>query len=143
MNHRNTLYLSMENYRSSDVYLLDVPNHQKQWFRVNYETLKHEVQTSEAMDYSMLENNIFGINERFIDWQHDSFGLLDEYISNHVLQEEKTSFIVDCLICALEDCKTLEYYEMAHNLNLIIMPFDEALSAYLEGIKEWSSSEPF
>ena len=61
----------------------------------------------------MLENNIFGINERFIDWKSDLNGLVDDYLENHILQEEKTGFIKDCLICVLEDCKEFEYFEMA------------------------------
>jgi len=121
----------------SSVYLLDIPDNQKQWFRVNYDTVKNEVEETELMDYSMLENNLFGINERFIDWKSDLNGLVDDYLENHILQEEKTGFIRDCLICVLEDCKDLEYFEMAHNLNLILMSFDKALSGYLKGIEDW------
>lgn len=121
----------------SSVYFLNVPENQKQWFRVNYDTVKNKVEETELMDYSMLENNLFGINERFIDWESDLNGLVDDYLENHILQEEKTGFIRDCLICVLEDCKDLEYFEMAHNLNLILMSFDKALSGYLKGIEDW------
>ena len=121
----------------SSVYLLSVPENQKKWFKENYDTIKNEVEESELMDYSMLENNIFGINERFIDWKSDLNGLVDDYLENHILQEEKTGFIKDCLICVLEDCKEFEYFEMAHNINLILMSFETALSAYLKGIEDW------
>ena len=121
----------------SSVYLLNVPEIQKQWFKVNYDTVKNEVEETELMCYSMLENNLFGINERFIDWKSDLNGLVDEYLENNILQEEKTGFIRDCLICVLEDCKELEYFEMAHNLNLILISFDAALSSYLKGIKDY------
>ena len=117
---------------SGSVYLLYVPDNQKNWFRENYDTIKNEVEETELMDYSMIENNIFGINERFIGWKSDLNGLVDDYLENSIVQEEKTGFIRDCLICALEDCKDLEYYEMAHNLNLILMSFDVAMSSFLK-----------
>lgn len=121
----------------SSVYLLSVPKNQKEWFRVNYDTIKNEVEETELMDYSMLEHNIFGINERFINWESDLNGLVDDYLENHILQEEKTGLIRDCLICVLEDCKEFEYFEMAHNINLILMSFETAVSAYLKGIEDW------
>lgn len=120
-------------------YLLIVPENQKEWFRINYDTIKNEVQETELMDYSMLENNIFGINERFINWKSDLNGLVDDYLENHILQEERTGFIRDCLICVLEDCKDFEYFEMAHNINLILMSFDTAMAAYLKEIETWYS----
>ena len=126
---------------SSSVYLLQVPKIQKDWFVSNYDTIKNEVEETELMDYTMLENNIFGINERFIDWKSDLNRLVDDYLENHILQEEKTGFIRDCLICVLEDCKDFEYFEMAHNLNLILNSFDVALSAYEKGIKDYYSSK--
>ena len=130
-----------QNAVSSSVYLLQVPKNQKDWFISNYDTIKNEVEETELMDYPMLENNIFGINERFIDWKSDLNGLVDDYLENHILQEEKTGFIRDCLICVLEDCKDFEYFEMAHNLNLILNSFDVALSAYEKGIKNYYSSK--
>lgn len=121
----------------SSVYLLNVPDTQKEWFRKHYDTIKTEIEETELMSYSMIENNLFGINERFINWNSDKNGLVDDYLENHILQEEKTGFIRDCLICVLEDCKDLEYFEMAHNLNLILMSFDSCLSGYLKGIEDW------
>lgn len=121
----------------SSVYLLSVPENQKKWFRKHYDTIKTEIEGTELMSYSMIENNIFGINERFINWNSDKNGLVDDYLENHILQEEKTGFIRDCLICVLEDCKDLEYFEMAHNVNLILMSFDSALSGYLKEIEDW------
>lgn len=126
---------------SSSVYLLSVPELQKSWFKSNYDTIKLEVHETELMDYSMLENNIFGINERFINWDSDLNGLVDDYLENNILQADKTSFIRDCLICALEDCKDFEYFEMAHNLNLILNSFDVALSAYEKGIENYHKSK--
>ena len=108
-------------------YLLEVPNEQKSWFTKNYDTIKSEVNNTELIDYPMLESNIFGISERFINWKSDNNGLIDDLIENYILQVDKTVFIRDCLLCALEDCKDLEYYEMAHNINLIITRFDEVL----------------
>ena len=40
----------------------------------------------------MIENNIFGINERFIGWKSDLNGLVDDYLENSIVQEEKTGF---------------------------------------------------
>jgi hypothetical protein len=122
---------------SSSVYLLPVPNSQKEWFKLSYDTIKLEVSETEIMDYSMLENNLFGINERFINWKSDLNGLVDDYLENNLLQPDKTSFIRDCLICVLEDCKDFEYFEMAHNLNLILNSFEVALSAYERGIADY------
>ena len=120
----------------SSVYLLNVPDSQKKWFRENYDTIKDEFEENEHLDYSMFENNLFGINERFIGYKNDR-GLIDTFMWSYVDKEEKTGFIRDCLICVLEDCKDLEYFEMAHNINLILISFDSALSGYLKGIEDW------
>lgn len=121
----------------SGVYLLSVPENQKKWFKENYDTIKNEVEKTELICYPMLESNIFGINERFIGWKSDLNGLVDDYLENHILQEEKTGFITDCLICVLEDCVEFEYFEMAHNINLILISFETALSVHLKGIEDW------
>ncbi len=125
----------MASIRSS-VSLLSVPENHQEWFKRNYDTIKNEVQETEFMDYSMLENNIFGINDRFINWESDRNGLVDDYLENYILQEERTGFIRDCLVCVLEDCKEFEYFEMAHNINLILKSFDTAVSAYLKVIED-------
>lgn len=110
--------------------LLSVPEYQKQWFREDYDTIKNEVEETELMVYSMLENNIFGVNERFIDWNSDLNGLVDDFLENYILQEEKTVFIKDCLLSVLQDCKELEYFEMANNVNLILKQFQKAIFNY-------------
>lgn len=90
----------------------------------------------EHLDYSMFENNLFGFNERFIGYKKDR-GLIDCFMCSYFDREEDTEFIRDCFICVLEDCKDLEYFEMAHNIKLILMSFDSALSGYLKGIEDW------
>ena len=108
-------------------YLLLVPKLHKKWFRDYYDTIKLECEESELINYSMLENNIFGINERGLNWNIDLNGLIDDLVQNKDLQPEKTNFIIDCLVCALEDCQELEYFEMAHNIDLIVKAYDNAL----------------
>lgn len=115
----------------NNIYLVNVPENQKKWFKENYTLIKNEIEETELMDYEMLESNIFGTNWRFINWKSDLNGLVDDYLENHILQEEKTGLIRDCLVCALEDCKDFEYYEIAHNLNLILMSFDTSLKIHL------------
>jgi hypothetical protein len=118
-------------------HLLNVSKEQKQWFRINYYTIKNNVEETELISYSMLENNIFGINERFIDWKSDLNGLVDDFLENHILQEEKTNFIIDCFLCVLEDCIDLEYFEMANNLNLILNSLEVSFSRYKKEIEEY------
>ena len=116
--------------KTSKTNLLIVPEYQKQWFREDYDTIKNEVEETELMDYQMLESNIFGVNERFIDWDSDLNGLVDDFLENYILQEEKTVFIKDCLLSVLQDCKELEYFEMANNVNLILKQFQKAILNY-------------
>ena len=116
--------------KTSKTNLLSVPEYQKQWFRKDYDTIKNEVEETELMDYQMLESNIFGVNERFIDWNSDLNGLVDDFLENYILQEEKTVFIKDCLISVLQDCKELEYFELANNVNLILKQFQKAIFNY-------------
>lgn len=119
--------------------LLEVPKIQKDWFKDYYDTIKLECADLEILSYSMLENNIFGINNRF---KKDLSGLIDNFIQNNLLQPEKTSFIIDCLVCALEDCEDLEYFEMAHNLNYIINSYDIGLFEYNNGYEVYYLLNP-
>jgi hypothetical protein len=120
----------------SSVFLLSVPENQKKWFKENYDTIKNEFEFNEHLDYSMFENNLFGINERFIGYKKDR-GLIDTFLWSYIDKEDDTGFIKDCFICVLEDCKEFEYFEMAHNINLILMSFETALSAYLKEKEDW------
>ena len=70
--------------KTSKTNLLSVPEYQKQWFRKDYDTIKNEVEETELMDYQMLESNIFGVNERFIDWNSDLNGLVDDFLENYI-----------------------------------------------------------
>jgi hypothetical protein len=118
-------------------YLLDVPDYQKKWFRENYETIKNKIQETEFIDYSMFENNLFGKDERFINYTADKNGLIEDYLDNYICHEKKTFLLRDVLICFLEDCKDFEYFEMAHNINLILMSFDCIISGYINYELEW------
>lgn len=122
------------------MYLIAVPNHQKKWFRKEYETIKYECISTEFLDYSMLENNIFGYNERFIGYKNDR-GLIDDFMMAYTDKPEKFGFVKDCLICVLEDCKDLEYFEMAHNLNLILNSLNIAISRYLQIIEDYYTKD--
>ena len=103
--------------------LLPVPYNQKSWFIKNYDTIKLEVQETEDISYKRLENNIFGINDRFLDWDSEKTGidgLINEFVKNAYYDLDKTTFIIDCLNCAYEDSMDYQFYEMANNLNLIL-----------------------
>ena len=119
-------------------YLLDVPDYQKKWFKKNYNTIKNKIEETEFMDYSMFENNLFGKDERFINYTADRNGLIEDFLENYICHEKKTLLLMDVLICFLEDCKEFEYFEIAHNINLILMSFDCVLSVSLnDELKDW------
>jgi hypothetical protein len=111
-------------------YLLDVPDFQKKWFMENYKYIKNKIEETELIGYQMFENNLFGKDDRFINWTSDKNGLIDDYIENYICNEKKTLLLRDVLICFLEDCIHFECFEMAHNINLILMSFDCVFSGY-------------
>ena len=114
-----------------NIKLLIVPNNQKLWFIKNSSILKQEIENSELICFNMLLNNIFGINERFVNYNNcTTNGLIDDIFENYILHNDKTQFILDLLICILEDCKDLEYYEIANNINLIIHKSSEMINFY-------------
>ena len=49
-------------------YLLSVPDNQKEWFKSNYNIIKLQISETELISYSMFESNLFGINERFLNF---------------------------------------------------------------------------
>jgi hypothetical protein len=86
----------------------------------------------------MFENNLFGKDERFINYTADRNGLIEDYLDNYICHEKKTLLLRDVLIRFLEDCKDFEYFEMAHNINLILMSFDCIISGYINDEIEWN-----
>ncbi len=114
-----------------NIKLLVVPNNQKLWFIKNSSILNQEIENSELICFNMLLNNILGINERFVNYNNSTTnGLIDDIFENYILHNDKTQFILDLLICILEDCKDLEYYELANNINLIIHKSSEMINFY-------------
>jgi hypothetical protein len=126
---------TLGNDKNYDMKLLIVPEYQKSWFVKNSRILKKEVKNSELICFDMLLDNIFGINNRFIKWKHTNNGIIDDIVENYILHDDKTQFIIDLLICLLEDCKELEYYEIANNINLIILKSNEQIAYYDEQTK--------
>ena len=122
---------------SDGFYLLTTKEVQQKWLNSEYKILKNKIDESELISYSMLENNIFGNNERFIDWNSDKNSLIDDFLENYTINKTITVFIKDLLICILEDSKHKEYYELSHNLNLIIKFIDINILTYENEIDEY------
>ena len=132
--------MTEEQNSMSSVYLLNVPTVQKKWFKIYYKIFKLEFEKMECIEYRMLENNIFGENERFINWKSHKNGLIEDFIEDYGLNKQKTDWIKDFLRCAQVDSKDLEYYEIAHNINLIINSFDNAIVKYEKVIEDYYSN---
>lgn len=110
--------------------LLNVPNNQIQWFVNNNYDLKVIVYSTELITYQMLENNIIGFNDRFINWTSDYNGLIDDFFENYILQKERTSHIILYLFRLMKKAEYKEYFEIAHNINTIIKAVDEQIINY-------------
>jgi hypothetical protein len=122
---------------NNDVKLLSVPINQMLWFRKKYFDIEIKMNQSECFSYSMFESNLFGVNERFINWNSDNMGVIDEYLQNYILQYDKTKFINKLLVYALNESKILEYYEITNNLNLLLTAYDKEVLAYEKDIDDY------
>ena len=107
------------------------------WFRKKYFDIEIKMNQSECFSYSMFESNLFGVNERFINWNSDNMGVIDEYLQNYILQYDKTKFINKLLVYALNESKILEYYEITNNLNLLLTAYDKEVLAYEKDIDDY------
>ena len=110
--------------------LLIVPDNQKKWFRNYHKALKYKFQQSELLCYDMFENNLFGINDRFIGWDSDLMGIVDSFVENYCLQEKETLKILFWFTMILSDCEDLEFYELANNLSLLFNSFEKNILDY-------------
>jgi len=122
---------------SLDNKLLIVPDNQKKWFKSYHKALKYKFEQSEMLCYDMFENNLFGINDRFIGYDRDSIGMVDSFVENYSLDEKETLTVLFWLTIILEDCEDLEFYELAHNLSLLFKSFEKAILDYKYGIENF------
>jgi hypothetical protein len=117
--------------------LLIVPDNQKKWFRTYHKALKYKFEKSEMLCYDMFENNLFGINDRFLGWNHDSIGIVDSFVENYCIEERETLVILFWLTMIFEDFENLEFYELAHNLSLLFNSFEKAILDYKNEIENF------
>jgi hypothetical protein len=100
--------------------LLRVPDNQKIWYMKNYAFIYDLVKETELIDYGMLQNNIFGVEDRFLEWHSDLNGIVDDILENYILQYDKTVLIIKSLFACSEEAVKNEYFELTNNINLLL-----------------------
>ena len=102
--------------------LVLVPEHQIKWFDKNYGFINDNDFQTDGADWSMLQNNIKGRNERFLNYNGDSMSLIEGFWLGHHAGNQSTintQYFLDCCLMAKEDAIELEFYEIAFNINTL------------------------
>jgi hypothetical protein len=103
-------------------YLLSVPEVQKEWFNKQYGFINDDDFETSNGSWSMLKNNIFGIEDRFLSYKGDSEDLISCFWLSYSFSEsskENIVYFLDCMLMVLDDCLDSEFFEICHNINLI------------------------
>ena len=102
--------------------LVLVPEHQIKWFDKNYGFINDDDFQTDGADWSMLQNNIKGYNERFINYNGNSNSLIQAFWEGYHAGNQSTintQYFLDCCLMAKEDAIELEFYEIAFNINTL------------------------
>src|SRR3990167_7493751 len=106
----------------NSIYLLKVPEQQKTWFDLNYGFINDDVFPTDGAEWDRFKNNIFGDDDRFLNYNGNSNSLLDGFwlgYSSGGKSTTNTKYFLDCSIMAMKDAVNLEYYEIAFNIKII------------------------
>ena len=102
--------------------LVLVPEHQIKWFDKNYGFINDNDFQTDGADWSMLQNNIKGRNERFLNYNGDSMSLIEGFWLGHHAGGKSTintQYFLDCCLMIQADAIELEFYEIASNINTL------------------------
>ena len=102
--------------------LVIVPKHQIKWFDKNYGFINDNDFQTNGADWSMLENNIKGRNERFLNYNGNSNSLIEAFwLGYHAGGKStiNTQYFLDCCLMIQADAIELEFYEIAFNINTL------------------------
>ena len=107
---------------SGSVYLLSVPKNQIEWFEKNYGFINDDKFYTDGAEWSRLKNNIFGNDDRFLDYDGNSNSLLEGFWLGYSAGGKSTvntQYFLDCCLMALMDAVELEFYEIAFNIKTL------------------------
>jgi len=102
--------------------LVLVLEHQIKWFDKNYGFINDNDFQTDGADWSMLQNNIKGRNERFLNYNGDSMSLIEGFWLGHHAGGKSTintQYFLDCCLMIQADAIELEFYEIASNINTL------------------------
>jgi hypothetical protein len=102
--------------------LVLVPEHQIKWFDENYGFINDNDFQTDGADWSMLENNIKGYNERFLNYNGNSNSLIEAFWQGYHAGNKSTIntlYFLDCCLMIEADAIELEFYEIAFNINML------------------------
>lgn len=102
--------------------LVLVPEHQIKWFDKNYGFINDNDFQTDGADWLMLQNNIKGYNERFLNYNGNSNSLIEGFWEGYHAGGKSTintQYFLDCCLMAKEDAIELEFYEIAFNINTL------------------------
>lgn len=118
--------------------LIIVPQNQRKWFEDEWETIKHFLEDDNdcLVSYNMLRNNLFGHNDRLINWQSHHEGLIDDFTTTYALSEKIYQILIDTLFCCLKDCEDLQFYELAHNMKIILDAAEKDMHLYVLKVQD-------
>lgn len=127
MEHKNT-------------YLLSVPLNQKEWFNKKFGFINNKDFHTDGADWEMLKNNIFGNNERFIDYSSDSMGLLEGFWMGHTsggTSTINTKYFLDTILVAITKAINFEFYELAFNIKVVHKAITRCIKLEEESEDRW------
>jgi hypothetical protein len=127
MEHKNT-------------YLLPVLPNQKEWFNKEFGFINNEDFLTDGADWEMLKNNIFGNNERLIDYSGNSIGLLEGFWLGHSsggTSTINTKYFLDIILVAIKKAIDFEFYELAFNIKIVHKAIIRCIKLEQEGEDRW------
>jgi hypothetical protein len=116
-----------------------LPN-QKEWFNKEFGFINNEDFRTDGADWEMLKNNIFGNNERFIDYSGNSIGLLEGFWLGHSsggTSTINTKYFLDIILVAIKKAIDFEFYELAFNIKIVHKAIIRCIKLEQEGEDRW------
>jgi hypothetical protein len=105
-----------------DIRLVLVPKEQKDWFNKHHGFISDCNFPTDGAEFDMLKNNIFGNNDRFIDYNGNSQGLIDGFWMGYSAGGTSTSntkYFIEIIISIMGEAIEMEYYEIAQNIKVV------------------------
>jgi len=119
--------------------LMRVPTTQILWLKNKYDTLYDELRKTKYQFVLQFQQCLYGAKDTLIN-NNTGMGLIEQFIMEYNDNEFQVSFISDILLCILEDCKELEYYELANNIETIVESFENSIDFQEKHLKKYGNN---